>query len=65
MKPCIILRANPGHGYSVFNEDGRYVVSFFNYLNCANYAMGQGYTIVPHNSRVGKTILDKIERQRV
>lgn len=62
MKPAVIIR-DTLHGYILYNEDGRPVVSLRGYNNLEWMAKERGYTVVPLNSRVGRTIQDKITQR--
>ncbi len=69
-RPCIIVKSNNlsagrDRGFTAYNEDGRYLIEFLDYYCLGRYLNGQGYDVVPHNSRVGRTILDKIHNERV
>ena len=70
MRPCIILarpaveRVNADH-YDAFNEDGRKLISTYSYRNMVEYLKGQEFEPVSLNSRCGRTILDKLENQRL
>ena len=66
MKPCVIIsrftvRTVPTC-FIAINQDG---LSFgkadFDYQELREHLLNLGYTVVSHNSRIGRTILDKVE----
>lgn len=65
-KPCLILYSSLYDRYEAYNEDGRRICHHANYDDCQIKASLYGYhpTDVPHNSRLGKTILDKIDERK-
>lgn len=66
MKPCIVVPVYGRHQeFVAYNEDGRLIIRFQHYLNVVKYVLGQGYVQVPLNSRIGKTIMDKVEGQHI
>lgn len=67
MKPCIIVSSDChwlGHPiFKVINESGKKCESGFNwvcYQALRENLMKKGYVVVSHNSRCGRTILDKL-----
>lgn len=60
--PCLIIRQ--GAVYSAYNEDGRRIAGGgFNSLSEILWL--DGYEIVSHNSRIGRTIIDKLQEKGI
>lgn len=60
-KPCLILRSPlPPHRYCAWNEDGRLIAHRTNYFALQLEVSFKDYAPVPANSRLGRTILDKM-----
>jgi hypothetical protein len=64
-KPCIIRESVSKTGYFAYDEHARFICSWATYDSCVRYAASQGYETVPLNSRFGRTILDKLNNERV
>jgi hypothetical protein len=66
-KPCIILRSRRGIDdvFAAFNEDGRRVHRSSLYVALVAECHLQDYEVAPLNSRIGRTICDKLEQKGV
>lgn len=62
MKPCIILWSKLHQRYEAYNEDG--VKLHHGSLLFLENAAPLGFEVVPLNSRLGHTILDKIDARK-
>ena len=69
MKPCIILWSKLHKRYEAWNED-RAKVARFDYIDQTGYKavhmslVNHDYEIIPLNSRLARTILDKIDQRK-
>ena len=59
MKPCLIVR-KPDQSFSAWNEDGRWLATACSYSALVDVLTKAGYEQVLLNSRLGRTIMDKI-----
>lgn len=66
MKPCIIKWNSAHQRHEAFNEDGREVAySHISYRMLEFDMQEREYEVVPLNSRLGRTIQDKIEQHSI
>lgn len=64
MKPAIIVKVP--QGYDAYNEDGRFLLGCSCAFQRLCFILEQDdYEIVSHNSRIGRTILDKLESRGI
>lgn len=59
--PCLIIRA-PCRPYTAWNEDGRYLARSRSFAELDAHMRRFSYSPVSPNSRLGRTILDKITK---
>lgn len=70
MKPCIILWSELHQRYEAWNEDGMKItwhpeITMKGCYSLAGFLCYQiGYEVVPLNSRLARTILDKIDQRK-
>jgi len=66
MKPCIIIWNELYERYEAFNEDGRLILIRDERFrdDAIDAVKQQGYYICGLNSRIGRTILDKVKERR-
>lgn len=66
LKPAILIKHPHKPALELINEDGRHVAYFLHSYDVAEFhATMRGYEVVPLNSRVARTILDKIHGEHV
>lgn len=66
MNPCVIIFNKQHNRLEAFNEDGRcFGVAGNNHSMFEQLLQDTGYYFVPLNSRLGRTIIDKVEGHRV
>lgn len=62
-KLAIIVQV--GNAFSAYSEDAYFICSWATYDSCHRYVEAQGFCVVSLNSRCGRTILDKLNNERV
>lgn len=65
-KPCVIVYSKTHLRYEAFNEDGRLLAyHYMTYHLLSLMVESMDYEPIPLNSRLGRTILDKINQHSV